>query len=123
MAERDPLVVVVEDDTSVREALVRLLDAGGFAATGHATAEEFRQRLSIRSPSVQVEVEKLSGGNQQKVVVARELDRNPRFMLVNQPTHVCKKCGRAGNSKKLLCRKRCESTTNRSSSSKARATN
>ena len=41
MAERDPLVVVVEDDTSVREALVRLLDAGGFAATGHATAEDF----------------------------------------------------------------------------------
>jgi hypothetical protein len=24
-------------------------------------------------------------------------------LLVHQPTHLCKKCGRAGNSKKLLC--------------------
>lgn len=24
-------------------------------------------------------------------------------LLVNQPTHVCKKCGRAANSKKLVC--------------------
>jgi putative hemolysin len=24
-------------------------------------------------------------------------------LLVNQPTHVCKKCGRAANNKKLLC--------------------
>lgn len=25
------------------------------------------------------------------------------ILLVNQPTHVCRKCGRAGNRKKLLC--------------------
>ena len=32
------------------------------------------------------EIANLSGGNQQKVVVARELDRNPCFLLANQPT-------------------------------------
>jgi hypothetical protein len=30
-------------------------------------------------------------------------DLHSYALLVNQPTHVCKKCGRAGNSKKLLC--------------------
>ena len=30
-------------------------------------------------------------------------DARSYMMLVHQPTHVCKKCGRAGNSKKLLC--------------------
>lgn len=25
------------------------------------------------------------------------------MLLVNQPTHLCEKCGRAANSKKLLC--------------------
>ena len=37
-------------------------------------------------PGVDTEIQNLSGGNQQKVVVARELQRDPRFMLVCQPT-------------------------------------
>lgn len=39
MAEYGPVVLVVEDDTSVREALVRLLDASGIAAKAYASAE------------------------------------------------------------------------------------
>jgi hypothetical protein len=30
-------------------------------------------------------------------------DRQKYFLLVNQPTHICGKCGRAANSKKSLC--------------------
>lgn len=40
----------------------------------------------IRTPSVDVPVSNLSGGNQQKVILAREFAREPRFLLVNQPT-------------------------------------
>jgi simple sugar transport system ATP-binding protein len=44
------------------------------------------RKFSIRVGDVDEEIAHLSGGNQQKVIVARELDRQPRFLLVNQPT-------------------------------------
>jgi len=30
-------------------------------------------------------------------------DTREYFLLVHQPTHICRKCGRAANSKKSLC--------------------
>ncbi|MDR3573537.1 MAG: ABC transporter ATP-binding protein [Anaerolineaceae bacterium] len=49
-------------------------------------ARELVDKFDIRTSDVDNEIEHLSGGNQQKLVVARELDRKPRFLLVNQPT-------------------------------------
>jgi simple sugar transport system ATP-binding protein len=40
----------------------------------------------IRTPGVEVPVDNLSGGNQQKVIIARELSGEPRLLLVAQPT-------------------------------------
>jgi rhamnose transport system ATP-binding protein len=51
-----------------------------------ATAEQFRQRLSIRTPSVQVEVGKLSGGNQQKVMLSKWLNTRPHLLILDEPT-------------------------------------
>lgn len=51
-----------------------------------ATAEEYRQRLSIRTPSVQAEVEKLSGGNQQKVMLSKWLNAQPKLFILDEPT-------------------------------------
>jgi rhamnose transport system ATP-binding protein len=51
-----------------------------------ATAEEYRQRLSIRAPSVKVELEKLSGGNQQKVMLSKWLNADPRLLILDEPT-------------------------------------
>ncbi len=42
--------------------------------------------FDIRAPSVHVAVKTLSGGNQQKVIVARELPRHIRLILAAQPT-------------------------------------
>jgi rhamnose transport system ATP-binding protein len=50
------------------------------------TAEDYRNRLSIRASSVNVEVSKLSGGNQQKVVVSKWLNSNPRLLILDEPT-------------------------------------
>jgi len=54
------------------------------------TIKEYSQALvkkySIRVSDIEEEIYHLSGGNQQKVVVAREIARRPKFMLVNQPT-------------------------------------
>jgi len=40
----------------------------------------------VRTPSATVPAGTLSGGNQQKVVVAREFDRDLRLLLLDQPT-------------------------------------
>ncbi|MGC8878380.1 MAG: sugar ABC transporter ATP-binding protein [Anaerolineae bacterium] len=56
------------------------------SATEYADAEEFRQRLSIRASSVQVEVAKLSGGNQQKVVLSKWLNAKPKLLILDEPT-------------------------------------
>ncbi|NIO41315.1 MAG: ATP-binding cassette domain-containing protein, partial [Burkholderiales bacterium] len=50
------------------------------------TAEAFRQRLSIRTPSVRVEVDKLSGGNQQKVMLSKWLNAQPKLLILDEPT-------------------------------------
>jgi simple sugar transport system ATP-binding protein len=49
-------------------------------------AEEAVQRYDVRTPSVDVNAGTLSGGNQQKVVVAREMDRDLRLLVLDQPT-------------------------------------
>ncbi|MFW6209820.1 MAG: ATP-binding cassette domain-containing protein, partial [Spirochaetota bacterium] len=49
-------------------------------------AEELVKAYDIRTPDVQNPVKKLSGGNQQKVILAREFSRKPTFIMVTQPT-------------------------------------
>jgi rhamnose transport system ATP-binding protein len=51
-----------------------------------ATAERYRQRLAIRAPSVQLEAGKLSGGNQQKVMLSKWLNAQPRLLILDEPT-------------------------------------
>jgi rhamnose transport system ATP-binding protein len=50
------------------------------------TADAFRTRLAIRTPSVDLEVAKLSGGNQQKVMLSKWLNTNPSVLILDEPT-------------------------------------
>ncbi len=52
----------------------------------HKNAETLVDRFDIRTPGVEVPALQLSGGNQQKLILAREFSRNPDFLLINQPT-------------------------------------
>jgi simple sugar transport system ATP-binding protein len=49
-------------------------------------ADRLVEEFDVRTPSAQTPAGKLSGGNQQKVVLARELSRKVDLLIVSQPT-------------------------------------
>jgi simple sugar transport system ATP-binding protein len=51
-----------------------------------ADTEAKMARFDIRPPNPRLTARSFSGGNQQKLVVAREFERNPEILLVGQPT-------------------------------------
>jgi simple sugar transport system ATP-binding protein len=44
------------------------------------------EQYDVRPPAPRLKSSKFSGGNQQKIVLAREIERNPKVLLVGQPT-------------------------------------
>ncbi len=59
-----------------------VLDHKQIASNGRALVEKF----DVRTPSVETLAGSLSGGNKQKVIVAREFSRPVKLLIANQPT-------------------------------------
>lgn len=51
-----------------------------------AYAENLKQQIRIKAPSIDTLCRQLSGGNQQKVVVAKALTANPKILIFDEPT-------------------------------------
>lgn len=49
-------------------------------------SQKLRQRLNIKTPSLQQEVGNLSGGNQQKVVLSKWIFTEPEVLILDEPT-------------------------------------
>ncbi len=62
---------------------------GRFSVNQHKEyyeCDKMSKRLSVKSPSVHSIVESLSGGNQQKVVLAKCIMSNPKILILDEPT-------------------------------------
>ncbi|KGE18943.1 ABC transporter ATP-binding protein [Paenibacillus wynnii] len=49
-------------------------------------AEDLVKEFDVRTPSIENMARSLSGGNQQKAIIAREIDKNPTLLIAAQPT-------------------------------------
>ncbi len=76
-------------DQSVAENISAAQIKSGFypKAQNEKRSEQYREQLHIRTPSVRQVVRKLSGGNQQKIMLAKWLYTDPEVLIVNEPTH------------------------------------
>jgi len=76
-------------ETNVVLATLERYAAGGFwldQGAMKATARDYVQRLAIKTPSVEQQVRLLSGGNQQKIVIAKWLLRDCDILFFDEPT-------------------------------------
>lgn len=79
-------------DLSVKENIILALQArqGIFHRVSEAKQNEIADRyireLSIKTPNRDTPISQLSGGNQQKVILARWLATNPEFLILDEPT-------------------------------------
>ncbi|MCM1374395.1 MAG: sugar ABC transporter ATP-binding protein [Muribaculum sp.] len=79
-------------DLSVRENIILALQVlKGFfrpfsKAEANKFAEEYIKLLEIKTASADTPIKSLSGGNQQKVILARWLLANPEYLILDEPT-------------------------------------
>jgi simple sugar transport system ATP-binding protein len=82
----------IVDDLTVRENIILAIQAsrGWFKylhpQKQYEIADRFIKLLGIATPSADQPVKNLSGGNQQKVILARWLATNPQVLILDEPT-------------------------------------
>ena len=82
----------IVEDLSVRDNIILTLQVlkGFFKPFSRKQAElfadEYIKKLNIKTPTSNTPIKSLSGGNQQKVILARWLLTNPEYLILDEPT-------------------------------------
>ena len=88
--DRKQFGLLLEQDIKQNAVMAAMKDfnIGGFILDGRirTVGEEYSRRLRVKTPSVNQLLGKLSGGNQQKVVIAKWLIRNCDVLIFDEPT-------------------------------------
>jgi ribose transport system ATP-binding protein len=73
---------------NIEASVISSVSQGGFVVPSkeRALAEDYVEQLNVHPSNIEQEVRRLSGGNQQKTLVARWLSIKPRILIVDEPT-------------------------------------
>lgn len=92
LSPEDRKATGIVDDLTVRENIILALQAGqGWfkylsMQKQYELADKYIELLEISTPSADQPIKNLSGGNQQKVILARWLATNPQVLILDEPT-------------------------------------
>ena len=78
LSVRENIVLALQSSRSIFRPLVRV--------NQNEIAQRYVDQLGIKTPSLETEVGTLSGGNQQKVLLARWLAMEPKLIILDEPT-------------------------------------
>lgn len=88
--DRKQFGLLLEQDIKANTVMAAMRDfnIGGFVLDGRirTVGQEYSDKLRVKTPSVNQLLSKLSGGNQQKVVISKWLVRNCDVLIFDEPT-------------------------------------